>query len=438
MQGIKQGQKIKVLVIGSGGREHAIAWKLAQSPVVERVFIAPGNAGTALVGENVAIGVEEFEKIADFAKREKVGLVFVGPDNPLIEGIVDFLLEKGLNVFGPAKKAAIIEGSKLFTRNLLKKYGIPSAEYASFDDAEKAKAYLRRKGAPIVVKADGLALGKGVVVAETVEEAEKAIDEMLVEKKFGEAGNRILLEEKLLGEEASFFAFSDGKNIKAMASSQDHKRVFDNDLGLNTGGMGAYSPAPVVTGQAEKRVMKEIMQPTIDAMRKEGREFKGVLYAGLMISREGPRVVEFNCRLGDPETQALMPRLDSDLVPIVQSCIDGNLAKQEIKWNPKACCCVVMASGGYPEHYEKGKEILGLGEAAKLKGTIVFHAGTKLENEKFLTSGGRVLGVTALGKTIKESIDNAYKAVEKISFEGMHYRKDIGKKALERSRLKET
>lgn len=427
-------QKMRVLVIGSGGREHAIAWKLSQSPLVEKIFIAPGNAGTALVGENVKIAVDDFEALSGFVKSNGVALTVVGPEDPLVNGIVDFFQEKGLRAFGPKKNAAILEGSKLFTRGLLKKYGIPSAEYASFDDAEKAKAYLKKKGAPIVVKADGLAAGKGVVVAETVEEAEKAIDEMMVGKKFGEAGSRVLLEEKLLGEEASYLVFSDGKNIKPMASSQDHKRVFDNDQGPNTGGMGAYSPAPVMTKEIEQIALKEIIQPLVDAMRKEGREYKGVLYAGLMITKQGPKVVEFNCRFGDPETQVIIPRLETDLVPIVQSCIDGNLAKQKIKWSKKACCCVAMASGGYPGHYEKGKEIFGLEEAAKLPETIVFHAGTKEENGKTLTSGGRVLGVTALGGTIKESIENAYRAVAEISFEGMHCRKDIGQKALKRGK----
>ena len=423
---------MKVLIVGSGGREHAIAWKIKQSPLVEKIFIAPGNAGTAHVGENVDIAVNDFQGLTDFAKSEKIGLVFVGPDDPLVDGIVDFLQEKGLNVFGPNKKAAIIEGSKLFTRDLLKKYGIPNAEYASFKNPEKAKEYLHQVGAPIVVKANGLALGKGVVVAETIEEAEKAIDAMMVDKAFGEAGNMILLEEKLIGEEASYFVFSDGKNIIPMVSSQDHKRIFDEDQGPNTGGMGAYSPAPIVTKEMEQRVLKEIMQPTVDAMAKEGRTFKGILYAGLMISEQGPKVVEFNCRFGDPETQVLLPRLVSDIVPIVQACIDGTLAEQKVKWSEKACCCVVMASGGYPGKYEKGKEISGLEKAGSLQDTVVFHAGTKKEGEKILTNGGRVLGVTALGNSIKESIENSYKAVKKISFEEAQYRKDIGQKALRR------
>ncbi|MDP2973848.1 MAG: phosphoribosylamine--glycine ligase, partial [Candidatus Diapherotrites archaeon] len=402
---------MRILIIGSGGREHALAWKIAQSKQVKQVFIAPGNAGTASVGKNIDIGANDFAKMATFAEKEKIDLTIVGPEDPLVNGIVDFFQEKGLNIFGPDKKAAIIEGSKTFCRNLLKKYGIPSAEFASFDSAEKAKDYLHKKGAPIVVKADGLAAGKGAVVCDELQEAEQAIDKMMVKKEFGEAGSRVVLEEKLVGEECSFIVFSDGKNIQPMVSSQDHKPVFDNDKGLNTGGMGAYSPAPVVTKQLEKEILGKIMQPTVDALRKEGRLFKGVLYGGLMITEHGPKVIEFNCRFGDPETQVILPRLESDLVPILQGCIDGKLAKQKIKWSKKACCCVAMASGGYPGHYEKGKEIFGLKEAAKLLETVVFHAGTKQENGKILTNGGRVLGVIALGKTIKGSIDNAYNAV---------------------------
>ena len=423
---------MKVLVVGKGGREHAIAWKLAQDKNVKKVFIAPGNAGTTLVGENVDIAVNDFEKLAEFAENEKIALTLIGPEDPLAEGIVDFFSEKGLTAFGPSKKAAVIEGSKVFTRQLLQKHGIPSAEFKAFDEAEKAKQHLHEKGAPIVVKADGLAAGKGVVVAETIEEAEKTIDRMMVEKAFGEAGGKIILEEKLLGEEASYLVFSDGKNIKPMVSSQDHKRVFDNDKGPNTGGMGAYSPAPIVTKEMEKEILEKVMLPTVDAMKKEGREFKGVLYCGLMITEQGPRVVEFNCRFGDPETQVIIPRLESDLLPILQSCVNGTLAEQEVKWSNKACCCVAMASGGYPGKYEKGKEISGLEETTNLSETIVFHAGTKEENGKVLTNGGRVIGVTALGESIKQSIDNAYKAVELISFEDAHFRKDIGQKALHR------
>jgi len=423
---------MKALVVGKGGREHAIAWKLAQGKDVEKVFVAPGNAGTGSVGENIDIKADDFGGLAGFAEKEGIGLTIVGPEDPLVNGLVDFFEEKGLRAFGPGKKASLIEGSKTFTRDLLKKYGIPSADYAAFENAVEARAYLREKGAPIVVKADGLAAGKGVVVAESLQEAEKAIESIMLDKKFGEAGSKILLEEKLVGEEASYLVFTDGKSIKPMVSSQDHKRAFDNDLGPNTGGMGAYSPAPIVTREMEERILKEVMQPTVDAMAKEGRAFKGVLYAGLMITGQGPKIVEFNARFGDPETQVILPRLESDLAEIMLACIDGNLKEQEIKWSPKPCCCVAMASGGYPGKYEKGKEISGLDEAGKLPETVVFHAGTRQEDGNVVTDGGRVLGVSSLGATIKESIDNAYKAVEKISFEKAHFRKDIGQKALKR------
>ena len=425
---------MKVAVIGKGGREHTLVWKIAQSKDVESVYCIPGNAGTAGIAENVELEDSSFEGIAKFVEENDIWLTVVGPEDPLVEGIVDFFQARGLNVFGPSKKAAIIEGSKIFTRELLKKYGIPSAEFGAFDNANDALAYLKEKGAPIVVKADGLAAGKGAIVCETMEEAEKAVKQIVVEKAFGEAGNRIILEEKLVGEEASYLVFTDGKTIKPMASSQDHKRIFDGDKGQNTGGMGAYSPAPVVTEELEKEVLETIMQPTVDAMREEGMEFNGILYGGLMVTENGPKVVEFNCRFGDPEAQPLLMRLESDLVPILQACMDGTLAEQEVKWSGKAACCVVMASGGYPGSYEKGKEIFGLGEAGELPDTMVFHAGTKLDNGKAVTNGGRVLGVTALGNSIAESIEKAYSAVDKISFDGAQFRKDIGKKALDRGK----
>ncbi len=423
---------MKVLVVGSGAREHAICWKLAQSEKVSEIFCAPGNAGTSEIATNVPISAEDIAALVDFAKKEKIDLSVIGPETPLVKGIVDEFKKHGLKAFGPSKKAAIIEGSKVFTRDLLKKYNIPSAEYAVFTDAAKAKEYLQKKGAPIVAKADGLAAGKGVIVCQTVKEAEEAINKILVEKAFGEAGNKLMLEEFLDGEEASFLAFSDGKTVKPMVSSQDHKRAFDNDTGPNTGGMGAYSPAPVVTKELEKEIMEKIMQPTINAMKKEGKEYRGVLYAGLMINKSGPKVLEFNCRFGDPETQVILPRLESDLLEIMLACINGTLAKQEINWSEDACTCVVIASGGYPDNYEKGKEIFGLEQAARLKDTVVFHAGTKLENGRVLSSGGRVLGVTATGANIRESIVAAYNAVSKISFEKMHYRQDIGHRALKR------
>jgi len=425
---------LKIAVLGKGGREHSLVWKLVQGKEVEKVYCIPGNAGTASIAENVSLEDNSFEGIANFAKEKRIDLTIVGPEEPLAEGIVDFFQEKGLKVFGPSKKAAIIEGSKIFTRELLQKYEIPSAEFACFDSAEKALKYLHEKGAPIVVKADGLAAGKGAIVCETIGEAEQAINKIMVEKAFGKAGEKIILEEKLVGEEASYLIFTDGNTIKPMVSSQDHKAIFDGDRGQNTGGMGAYSPAPVITKELEKEIIETIMQPTIDAMKKEGREYIGVLYAGLMITKDGPKIVEFNCRFGDPETQPLLMRLESDLLPILQSCMDGSLAEQEIKWSEKAACCVVMASGGYPGSYEKGKEISGLGEANSLEGTVVFHAGTKLDGEKVLTNGGRVLGITSLGNSIKESIENSYRAVEKISFEKAYYRKDIGQKALNREK----
>ncbi len=423
---------MRVLVVGKGGREHTIAWKIAQSNSVKKVFTAPGNAGTALAGKNIPIDANDFVKLAEFAEKEKISLTVVGPEQPLVDGIVDFFQERGLGVFGPSKDAAVIEGSKVFCRELLHKYNIPSAEYKTFDSAVAAKQYLKEKGAPIVVKADGLAAGKGVIVCSSVPEAERAIDKIMVEKAFGEAGSRIILEEKLVGEECSYIVFTDGKDIKPMVSSQDHKPIYDNDRGPNTGGMGAYSPAPIVTEEMEEEILERIMKPAINAMKQEGKEYKGVLYAGLMITEYGPKVLEFNCRFGDPETQAILPRLESDLVPVLQGCMDGTLAGQETRWSSRACCCVVMASGGYPGKYEKGKQIYGLEKAAKLPETVVFHAGTRQENGKTVSDGGRVLGVTAVGSTIKESIGNAYKAVELIKFEKAYYRKDIGQKALER------
>ena len=425
---------MKVAVIGKGGREHTLAWKLSQSSSVEKVYCIPGNAGTTSIAENVVLEDDSLQAMADFVKEKDIGLTVVGPEDPLVNGIVDLFQKQGLNIFGPSKKAAILEGSKIFTRELLQKHGIPSAEFASFSKAEKALEYLHEKGAPIVIKADGLAAGKGAIVCDTVEEAESAIKKIMVEKEFGEAGQRVIMEEKLVGEEASYLVFTDGETIKPMASSQDHKPIYDGDRGSNTGGMGAYSPAPVVTDEIEKQVLEEIMQPTVDAMKKEGRTYQGVLYGGLMITEAGPRVVEFNCRFGDPEAQPLLMRLESDLASILQSCIDGTLQEQEIKWSEKAACCVVMASGGYPLKYEKGKEIMGLEQASQLQDTMVFHAGTKLDGRKVLTNGGRVLGVTALGNSIEESIGNAYKAVEKISFEKAYYRKDIGQKALKREK----
>jgi phosphoribosylamine--glycine ligase len=422
---------MKVLVVGGGGREHALIWKAAQSKRVTKVYAAPGNAGIAAIAECVPIKAEDIEGLLAFARKEAVDLTIVGPEGPLSMGIVDRFTEAGLRIFGPSGKAAIIEGSKQFAKDLMKKYRIPTADYGVFTDKASAEAYIRQKGAPIVVKADGLAAGKGVVVAETVEEAVKALDLIMSEKAFGAAGDRVVIEECLRGEEASFMAFSDGKTVVPMASSQDHKRVFDADKGPNTGGMGAYSPAPIVTKKLEQEVMETIMVPTVRAMEKEGRLFKGVLYAGLMIENGQARVLEYNARFGDPETQPIMARLDTDLIDIIEAILEGRLSRTEVRWKPDSAVCVVMASGGYPGNYEKGREISGLDDAAVLPDAMVFHSGTAQKNGKTVTDGGRVLGVTGLGRTVAAAIDHAYAAVRVISFEGAHYRRDIGARALE-------
>jgi phosphoribosylamine--glycine ligase len=422
---------MKVLIIGSGGREHALAWKIAQSPKVTKIYAAPGNAGIEQLAECVPVQSEDVPGLLAFATSKAIDLTIVGPEGPLSLGIVDEFAKAGLRAFGPSGKAAEIESSKQFSKDLMKKYRIPTAEYGVFTEKAAAEAYVREKGAPIVVKADGLAAGKGVVVAETVDEALKALDLIMIDKAFGTAGDRVVIEECLRGEEASFMAFSDGKTVVAMASSQDHKRVFDADKGPNTGGMGAYSPAPVVTKKLERKVMETIMVPTVRAMEKEGRLFKGVLYAGLMIHEGEAKVLEFNARFGDPETQPIMARLDTDLVDIIEAILAGSLSKIEIKWKPDSAVCVVMASGGYPGSYEKGKVISGLENAAKLSNVSVFHAGTAFKDGKIVTSGGRVLGVTGLGPVVAAAIDNAYQGVREISFEGAHYRRDIGARALE-------
>jgi phosphoribosylamine--glycine ligase len=422
---------MKVLVVGGGGREHALVWKISQSPKVTKIYAAPGNAGIAGLAECAPIKAEDVPGLLAFAKAKAIDLTIVGPEGPLSMGIVDEFTKAGLRIFGPSGKAAEIEASKRFSKDLMKKYHIPTAEYGVFTDKAAAAAYVREKGAPIVVKADGLAAGKGVVVAETVEEALKALDIIMTEKAYGTAGERVVIEECLRGEEASFMAFSDGRTVVPMASSQDHKRVFDADKGPNTGGMGAYSPAPVVTKQLERKVMDTIMIPTVRAMEKEGRLFKGVLYAGLMIRNNEARVLEFNARFGDPETQPVMARLDTDLIEIIEAILDGRLSTLEIKWKPESAVCIVMASGGYPGNYEKGKKITGLDTAAGLKGVLVFHSGTAMKNGDIVTDGGRVLGVTGLGPAVAAAIDNAYKGAREISFDGAHYRRDIGARALE-------
>jgi phosphoribosylamine--glycine ligase len=423
---------MKVLVVGGGGREHALVWKISQSPKVTKIYAAPGNAGIAGLAECASIKAEDIPGLLAFAKAKAIDLTVVGPEGPLSMGIVDEFTKAGLRVFGPSRKAAELEASKRFSKDLMKKYHIPTAEYEVFTDKAAAAAYVHKKGAPIVVKADGLAAGKGVVVAETVEEALKALDLIMTEKAYGTAGDRVVIEECLRGEEASFMAFSDGRTVVPMASSQDHKRVFDADKGPNTGGMGAYSPAPIVTPQLERKVMDTIMIPTVRAMEKEGRFFKGILYAGLMIRNGEARVLEFNARFGDPETQPVMARLDTDLVEIIEAILDERLSTLTITWKPESAVCIVIASGGYPGNYEKGREISGLDKAAAIEDVMVFHSGTAMKNGAFVTDGGRVLGVTGLGSTVAAAIKNAYQGAREIHFNGAHYRSDIGARALEK------
>ena len=425
---------MNVLIIGSGGREHALAWKAAQSPQVEKVFVAPGNAGTLLDNKlaNVSLDMLDFSRLADFAEANDVGLTIVGPEVPLVAGIVDFFKERKLPCFGPTKGAAQLEGSKAFTKDFLARHKIPTAEYQNFTEVEPALAYLREKGAPIVVKADGLAAGKGVIVAETLAQAEDAVRDMLSGNAFGDAGCRVVIEEFLAGEEASFIVMVDGKNILPMATSQDHKRVGDGDTGPNTGGMGAYSPAPVVTQAVHDRVMQEIIRPTVDGMAAEGNDYTGFLYAGLMIDASGaPKVIEYNCRFGDPETQPIMLRLQSDLVELCLAALIGDLDKVGAEWDERASIGVVLAAGGYPGNYNKGDVISGL-PTEEVNGEKVFHAGTINKDGMVVTSGGRVLCATALGKTVSEAQQRAYELAAKIQWDGAFYRKDIGYRAIAR------
>ncbi len=421
---------MKVLIIGSGGREHALAWKMAQSDKCDALFIAPGNAGTAGVGTNVDISSDDIDELARFAKREQIDLTVVGPEAPLVAGIVDRFHDDGLRVFGPRARAAQLEGSKVFSKDLMRRHGIPSADYGTFEDAPKAIEHIRAIGGPMVIKADGLAAGKGVIVCESEDEAVAAVEQIMTEKAFGEAGAKIVVEEKLVGEEASILALTDGKTIAPLASSQDHKPMCDGDTGPNTGGMGAYSPAPVVTDEILDKVVSQILVPTVHAMNKEGCPFAGVLYAGIMIDKGEPKVLEFNVRFGDPETQPILSRLDSDLVEVLTACADGRLADCDLSWKEDAAVCVVMASGGYPGSYEKGKAITGIDDAEAMGDATVFHAGTAMSGGNLVTAGGRVLGVTALGGGIQDAIDAAYAAVGKIQFDGAYYRNDIGAKAL--------
>lgn len=421
---------MKILVVGNGGRESAICWKIKQSPLCSELYCAPGNGGTSLIAKNISL--TKIEDLLNFAKENVIDLTVVGPENPLVNGIVDAFEREGLKIFGPNKNCAQIEGSKIFAKNLMKKYKIPTAEFEEFSDSRTAIDFARAMNFPIVIKADGLAAGKGVVIAKSFIEAESTIKKILDERVFGEAGKKIIIEEYLQGEEASILCFTDGNTILPMESSQDHKRVFDNDEGPNTGGMGAYSPAPCVTQNIMSQVEKQILLPVVKALKEEGCHYKGVLYAGLMITKNGPKVLEFNVRFGDPETQALLPRLKTDLVEVFLAVIEGRLEEIKLLWDEKACVCVVLASKGYPEEYKTGYEILGLENLNNMKDVFVFHAGTSLAGCNFVTSGGRVLGISALGDTIKDAIDRAYFAISKVNFKDMHFRKDIGYRAIKR------
>lgn len=425
---------MKILVVGSGGREHALVWKIKQSKRVEKVYCAPGNAGISNIAECVNISVTDVEGLARFAKDEAIDLTVVGPESSLVAGIVDAFEKKNLRIFGPTKKAAELEGSKVYCKEFLEKYNIPTAAFAVFTDEKKAKKYIDKCGAPIVVKADGLAAGKGVIVAKTIEEAKQAVDLMMTDRAFGSAGERILIEACLSGEEASFIAFTDGKTILPLPTSQDHKAIFDNDQGPNTGGMGAYSPAPVVTDEIADFVMKRIMQPTIEGMAAEGRPYKGMLYAGLMISGTEINVLEFNCRFGDPEAQPLLMRVKSDIVDIFESSIDQTLDRVDLKIDPQPTVCVVMTAGGYPGSYEKGKTIKGLTKAGECNGVEVFHAGTARKHGRLVTNGGRVLGVTAVGRDLADAIKRAYNAADLLRWTDCYFRRDIGFKALKRGK----
>ena len=427
---------MKILVIGSGGREHALVWKISQSPKVNQLFCAPGSAAIGELAQCVAVNPEQIEKLADLAEKEKIDLTVVGPELPLTLGIADLFEEKGLKIFGPNRAAAQLEGSKAFAKEILKDSGIPTASFGTFTDAASAKRYVAKNPAPCVVKADGLAAGKGVLICTDHEQAEAAIDDILVRHAFGQAGEKVVIEEFLDGEEASFMVLTDGDHVLPLASSQDHKRVFDNDEGPNTGGMGAYSPAPVVTSAMHQRILHEILKPLLSGLKNEGIRYRGVIYVGLMITKSGPKVLEFNARFGDPECQPIMMRLKSDLVPLLEATIDGKLNQvQEVQaeWYEDPAVCVVLSARGYPGLYDKGHEIRGLDKLRHWEKGFVFHAGTAKENGRWLTSGGRVLGVTARGSDIGNAVTNAYAAVSQISWDGMHYRKDIARRAILRN-----
>lgn len=418
---------MKVLIVGSGGREHAIAASVAKSPKVDKIFCAPGNAGIGLIAECVPIGAMEFDKIVAFAKEKAIDLTIVAMDDPLVGGLVDELENAGLRAFGPRKNAAILEGSKAFSKDLMKKYNIPTAAYETFDNAEDAIKYLETADMPIVLKADGLALGKGVLICNTLEEAKDGVKTIMMDKKFGTAGNRIVVEEFMTGREVSVLSYVDGKTIKTMTSAQDHKRALDGDNGLNTGGMGTFSPSPFYTEEVDEFCKKYVYQATVDAMAAEGREFKGIIFFGLMLTSKGPRVLEYNARFGDPEAQVVLPRMKNDIIEVMEACIDGTLDKVDLQFEDNAAVCVILASDGYPVKYDKGFEIKGLENFDGKEGYYCFHAGTKLENGKIVTNGGRVLGITAKGTDLKEARANAYAATEWIDFENKYMRHDIGK-----------
>ena len=416
-----------ILIVGSGGREHAIAWAAAKSPNADKIYCAPGNAGIAEFAECVDIGAMEFDKLVAFAKEKEIGLTIIGMDDPLVGGVVDAFEAEGLRVFGPRKNAAIIEGSKAFSKDLMKKYKIPTASYENFTDPEQAMTYLETVKMPIVLKADGLALGKGVLICETLEEAKAGVKTLMLDTQFGDAGNEIVIEEFMTGREVSVLAFCDGKTIRCMTSAQDHKRAKDGDQGLNTGGMGTFSPSPFYTKEVEEFCEKYIYQPTMDAMASEGRPFTGILFTGLMLTEDGPKVLEYNARFGDPEAQVVLPRMKNDMIEVMEACIDGKLSDVTLEFEENAAVCVVLASDGYPEKYEKGFEIRGLDKFKVQDGYYVFHAGTKFDGDKIVTNGGRVLGVVAKGDDLKGARSNAYKATEWIDFENKYKRNDIGK-----------
>ena len=418
---------MKVLIVGSGGREHAIAWSVAKSPKVDKIFCAPGNAGIAEFAECVNIGAMEFDKLVAFAKENAIDLTIIGLDDPLVGGVVDAFEAEGLRVFGPRKNAAIIEGSKAFSKDLMKKYNIPTAAYENFTDPDEAIKYLETVKMPIVLKADGLALGKGVLICNTLEEAKEGVKTLMLDKQFGDAGNEIVIEKFMTGREVSVLAFCDGKTIKCMTSAQDHKRAKDGDQGLNTGGMGTFSPSPFYNDEVEAFCEKYVYQPTIDAMAVEGRPFTGILFTGLMLTEDGPKVLEYNARFGDPEAQVVLPRMKNDIIDVMEACIDGKLSDVELEFEDNAAVCVVLASDGYPEKYDKGFEIKGLDTFKDKDGYYVFHAGTKFDGDKIVTNGGRVLGVVAKGEDLKAARANAYKATEWIDFANKYKRNDIGK-----------